>query len=688
MDERGRVTYWNPAAENIFGIPPEEALGRAVADLIIPERLRGSHMDGLRRFLEDGVGPMLDRRVEVSALRRDGTEFPAELTISAFQDGGEWTFTAFLQDISARRENELKRTRLVEELRRTLLGSERRFDAIVGSLADPVTIRDRQDRIVYANRAALSQLGYASVEELSATAPESIMDDYVVTGEDGTEVSMDHIPSVRLLQGDAAAPLLIRTIHRETGAERWNLLKASPLLDDAGEVEATIMVIEDVTEQKLAERRAAFLAEASEVLASSLDYEQTLRNVAQLAVPDIVDWCAVDLVDAEGDRVSVAIAHVDPARLKLAEELRAYEPEQLDPEQGLGLVFGTGRSLVYPEISDALLVESAVDERHLELLRQVGFRSAAVVPMRIGNRTLGAMTLVSAESGRALGPLDVELAEQIAARAAVAIENSRVYSERSSIAHTLQQSLLPEQLPEIPGYQLASAYVPAFEGAEVGGDFYDVWKTGEGWMVAMGDVAGKGVEAAALTSLIRHTLRATAEFVSSPAELLARLDLTLKQQRVRSICTALCLRLQEELVTLAIGGHPLPIWIDASGAREVGKYGSLLGAFVSVEWQNVVLEFAPQTTLVMYTDGVTDAVGSDGERYGARRLRATLDRCRQSSASEVVETLTSTLGEFQIGEHADDTALLALRRVSAHIAPGPAGEGREMDQSDSLATAV
>lgn len=664
MDERGLVTYWNPSAEETFGISREDALGRAVADLIIPERFRGSHAAGLRRFLAEGAGPMVDRRVELTALGPDGKELPIEMTISAFREGAEWTFTAFVQDISARRESERERDLLVQALRRALAGSERRFDAIVGSLADPITIRDRENRIAYANRAALVHLGYESVEELRATTPEQIMADYVVVGEGGNEISMDDIPSVRLLRGESPDPLLIRTTDRESGAERWNLLKASPLLDDSGEVEATIMVIEDVTEQKLVERRAAFLAKATEVLASSLDYEQTLRNVAQLAVPDIVDWCAVDLIDADGDRVSVAVAHVDPARLKLAEELRAYEPEHLDREQGLGLVFSTGQTLTYPEIPDELFVEAAVDERHLELLRSVGLRSAAVVPMRIGDRTLGAMTLVNAESGRVLDRPDVELAEQIAGRAAVAIENSRVYSERSRIAHTLQQSLLPDQLPEIPGYELGAVYIPAFESTEVGGDFYDVWKTRGGWMAAIGDVAGKGAEAAALTSLIRHTLRATAEFISSPAELLARLDLALKRQRARSICTALCLRLEDEMMTLAIGGHLLPISIDAGGVHQVGRYGSLLGAFEDVEWHDLVFEFAPETTLVLYTDGVTDAIGTGGERYGAERLRATLDRCRQLSAPEVIDALTSALREFQVGDHADDTAVLTLRRLS------------------------
>src|SRR6202044_2166925 len=113
---------------------------------------------------------------------------------------------------------------------------------------------------------------------------------------DGREIQMRDIPSVRILRGEPAGPLLIRTVNRQTGVQRWNLLKAAPLLDENGDVEATITIIEEVTEQKRTELRNAFLAEASGVLASSLDYEQTLRNVAELAVPKIADWCAVDLV--------------------------------------------------------------------------------------------------------------------------------------------------------------------------------------------------------------------------------------------------------------------------------------------------------------------------------------------------------------------------------------------------------
>ena len=665
MDQRGLVTYWNPSAESIFGISGADALGRPVADLIVPERFRDAHNAGLQRFLAEGVGPVLDRRIELAGLRQDGSEFPIEMTISALPEGEGWTFTAFIQDISERKEIERQRERLVQELRQALHGSERLLDAIVGSLSDPVTIRSRDDRLLYANQAALEHLGLESAEELHTTSPTQIMGFYDVFAADGSEVSMDEIPSVRLLRGQPAEPLLIRAIDRRTGVERWSLLKAAPVLDETGELEATIMFTEDVTEQKRAEQRAEFLARASEVLASSLDYQQTLRNVAQLAVPDVVDWCAVDLLDADGDRVSVAVAHADPARLKLAQELRAFEPEELDPEQGLGLVLRTGEAALYPEITDEMLAAGAVNERHLELLRTVGFCSAAVVPMRIGKRTLGAMTLVTAESRRMLNRSDVELAELIAARAAVAIENSRVYSERSKIAHTLQQSLLPQQLPEIPGYELASVYIPALESTEVGGDFYDVWETGGSWMVTIGDVTGKGVEAAALTSLVRHTMRATAEFLSSPAQLLARLDAILKKQPERSICTAICLRVDQDRVTLSIGGHPLPIQITPGGVSQIGTFGPLLGAFEDVAWHDVVLDLAPESKLVIYTDGVTDALGDDGERYGLRRLQATLDRCRDLSAPQIIATLTDALQQFQVGEHADDTAALVLRRVAS-----------------------
>jgi PAS domain S-box-containing protein len=689
MDEQGLVTAWNPSAEATFGRAREDVLGRPVAELIIPERLRDAHREGLRRFLDTGKSRMLDRRLALRALRADGTEFPVELTISAFEEEGRWSFHAFIRDISEREEADRERERLVEELHRALRGSEGRFEAIVGSLSDAITIRDREHRFLYANPAAVAHLGFGSWEELRDTSPDTIMADFLVWDEHGQEIRMDDIPSVRILRGDTAEPLLIRTVNKITGAQRWNLLKAAPLLSEDGHVEATITIIEDVTEQKRAEQRGAFLAQASEVLASSLDYPQTLHNVAQLAVPEIADWCAVDLVDDDGDRNSVAVAHVDPAQLALAEELRAYEPEQLDPDQGLGLVFRTGQSLLYPEIPESMLLEAAVDERHLELIRAVGLRSGLVVPMKLGERTLGALTLVSSQSGRTLDEFDMQLAEQVAARAAVAIENARLYSQRSLIARTLQQSLLPEKLPEVPGYELASVYLPAMEGSLVGGDFYDVWAVGERWMMIIGDVTGKGVEAAALTALVRHTVRTASEFLSSPAELLAHVDGTLKHRPTLSVCTALCLRLQDDRATIAVGGHPLPLYLSGGQVTTLGEHGPLLGAFSQATWQELTVELDPGSTLVAYTDGITDAIDDERRRFGPQRLREALREAGGRPPAEVVERLTGALANFQTGANADDTAAVVLHRLAHADAPkSSASRTGDRQNTDDLLTGV
>jgi sigma-B regulation protein RsbU (phosphoserine phosphatase) len=210
-------------------------------------------------------------------------------------------------------------------------------------------------------------------------------------------------------------------------------------------------------------------------------------------------------------------------------------------------------------------------------------------------------------------------------------------------------------------------------GTEVGGDFYDAWQLGESWLITIGDVTGKGVEAAALTALVRHTMRATSEFVTSPAELLARLDRTLKKQPGRSLCTALCLRLDEDRTTLSVGGHPLPLQITTKGVAAVGEHGPLLGAFDGARWNETVLTLEPGETLVSYTDGVIDAIG-DGERYGLARLSRTLKGCRARSASAVIDVLARALEQFQSGPHADDTAVLALRRLAVEPSQAEARE--------------
>jgi PAS domain S-box-containing protein len=670
MDEDGRILYWNTRAEEIFGLTRAEAVGRPLADTVIPERLREAHWSGLRRFLQTGEGAVLNQRVEMSALRSDGSEFPVELTISALADAGVWTFHAFVADNSERVRAEQDRERLLDELQVALRGTEQRLSVIVEALAEAVTIRGPDDRLLHANRAALDRMGLSTLEELRAADPRMLMEGWETVGEDGREVRLEDLPSVRILRGERPEPLMMRSVHRRTGEEQWVLLKATAVRDAQGSIEAAVTIIEDVTAAKRASLRLEFLARASQMLASSLDYQETLRNVAGLAVPQIADWCAVDLFDEDGEREPVAVAHVDPSKLEMAERLREFEPDELDLDQGLGLVRRTGQPILYNEIPDELLVAAAVDEEHLGLLRGVGMRAVLIVPMIARGRTIGTLTLVSAESGRIFDEGDVEFAGQIAERAALAVENARLYSERSNVARTLQSSLLPEALPAVPGWEIAALYRPAGHESEVGGDFYDLWQVDGDWLMMIGDVTGKGAPAASVTSLVRHTAWAASEFDSRPTEVLARVDGALKRRPSLSVCTALCMRLSLGRGTLASGGHPLPLHIGERGVSEIGHHGTLLGAFPTVDWPETSFKMQPGETLVAITDGVTDTVGLGDDRFGQTRLKELLAQAQNDPPVAVRERLVAALEEFQVGSQVDDTAILIMRFTGTRAGAG------------------
>jgi PAS domain S-box-containing protein len=534
---------------------------------------------------------------------------------------------------------------------------------ILDSLAEAITIRDRSNHIVYANRAAVAHMGFGSLEELLERPAQSIFNDYIVQDERGRELTMDDIPSVRLLAGAPAEPLLMRTVQRSTGEVTWDLLKAAAIRDELGEPVAAVTIIEDVTSAKTAELRERFLGEATETLMSSIDYQETLRNVAWLAVPEIADWCVVDLIGESGAREQVVVAHRDREKLVLAEQLRRYEPAVPDPDTGIGKVMRTGIGELYAEIPDALLVQGAVDAEHLRLLREVGLRSAVIVPLRARGRTLGVLTLVNAESFRRFDERDKEFAEQIAGRAAIAVDNSKLATARREIAETLQRSLLPDAVPSIPGWEIATMYraASAFDEVEVGGDFYDFFETPGGWIVLLGDVTGRGVAAAAMTSLIRHGARFLAKHENAPSRILASLDEALREQPGVSLSSALCVRLGSDRVVMSSAGHPLPLIVRSDGRiREIGGAGPILGGWPGSIWTERVVDLAPDETLLLYTDGVTDTRGED-ERFGRDRLHTVIGQHADCSPRAILSALEQALDRFHAGGHSDDTGAVALR---------------------------
>jgi PAS domain S-box-containing protein len=669
LDPAGRVLEWNARAEQLFGYARAEAIGAELADLIIPERYRVRHRAGLRHAAE--TAPPVQRSLFVEARRRDGGEFPVEVTVTSVRDGDELTFHAWIADVS-------ERAQLLGALEAQLRGRDPGFAEILDALAEAVTIRDPHHHILYANRAALRQMGFTSLADIQRTPPQAIFADYLVHDEHGNEVTMDQIPSVRLHAGESAEPLVLRSIHRTTGELRWELLKASPIHDADGRLIATVMIIEDITRERQAELRDRFMATASETLMSSLDYEETLRNVAWLAVPEIADWCAVELVDESGTRQRIAIAHRDPAKLELATRLRQFEPEELRPDRGVGRVLQTGRSEIYQDIPDEVLVQAAVNHEHLDLLRSVGFRSVILAPLTVGGRALGVMTLVNAESMRRFDENDREFAQHLATRAAIAVENARLATARRHTATTLQRSLLPDAVPQIEGWSIATLYRAARAAAEVvvGGDFYDFFRSADGWVVLLGDVTGKGIEAAALTSLVRHGGRFLSRYERSPGRILAGLNDALREQPGLWLCTALCACLRPGEAVIASAGHPPALVIRDDGrVREIGGVGPILGAWTGEDSIDRAVPIGPDETLFVYTDGVIDTQG-EHERFGLERLKRALRDAAGRTPEELLSHLDAELERFQVGAQADDTAALALR-------PGPPPDELEQRRGHS-----
>ena len=543
------------------------------------------------------------------------------------------------------------------------------FTELLEVLDQAVTIRDADGNIVYANRAALAHLGFESREQLRSRSSRSIMDEYIVEDELGNPLSHEDVPSVRLMHGETAAPLLMRVVHRHTGELQWVLLRATPLRNETGEFIGAITVIEDVTAVKQAEVQTRVLAESGAILASSLEYQQTLRNVANLAVPALADWCAVDLVDSEGRRERLVTTHRDRDKQAVAERLREFEPDELDRENALARVLRTGTSELHDVITDEQLAAVARGEDHLRLLRELGMKSVVIVPMRVPARTIGVMTLATAESRRRLTHNDLALAEQLARRAAVAVENARLHTALAGVAETLQESLLPQQLPEIPGWEAASLYRPADseQRIDVGGDFFELFERDGAWFAIIGDVTGRGVAAASMTPLMRHGARIASGLEPSPAAILRRLDETLRRYSRGALCTALCLRLHENRVVISSAGHPPALLLGAHGTLEAPRAGPLLGAFADADWPEECLPVTPQQLLFLYTDGVTDTRGRD-ERFGVARLRALLAEQYGASPDTVLAGLDAALEGFRGGRRRDDVAALVLR-------PRPRGQG-------------
>ena len=462
-------------------------------------------------------------------------------------------------------------------------------------------------------------------------------------------------------------------IRRRDGSTGTVHARIVPFYDEDGELLAMVGFSTDVTDERRreAERRRneqelEYLARASAILDSSLDLSVTLQQLAELAVPFIGDGCMVDVRRDDGTIERFALAAEDDELRAGFERLRHHP---IDPagEHPIARAMRTGEPQLPEHINREDRTPWAANPDHLDDLRRFPGRLGMVAPIRAGDRLLGTLSIALTERRKDFGPHDVALVKELARRASTAIENARLYSERAYIAETLQRSLLPASLPSVEGFDIAAIYRPAAGGTEVGGDFYDVFETcGGGWGVVIADVCGKGVEAATVTALARHTLRAAALHHAAPAVMLGTVnDALLNNFNGDQFCTV-ALGVVEANGTsarlrLTLGGHPAPFILRADGSVEsVGAAGSLLGVLREPTLTEVEIALGCGDTLLLYTDGATETKTKRG-RLGADGLARILGRCDGLNAMQVVTTVENEIGLRRQDDEMDDLALLAMR---------------------------
>ncbi len=444
----------------------------------------------------------------------------------------------------------------------------------------------------------------------------------------------------------------------------------------SGEVLGLGAFVVEVTEraallaaERRARERAASLARAGELLSESLDEEEVLRAIARVAVPEKADWCAVDVAGPDGRIRRLVVAHSDPAAEDAATAVIARWPVGTNPDAGIARVIRTGRPLLVPVLDEAFLRSITADAEHRAALRRFGLTSLIIAPLIVRRKVVGAMTFALAESGRRFDDDDLALAVDVARRVAVALDNARLYRERDHIAETLQRSLLPPRLPEVPGFELAGRYRAAGAAFDVGGDFYDVFSAGpDAWFLAVGDVCGKGPEAAALTAMARYTLRATVLAEPDPARVLRLLNDAVRAERTGDrFLTLINARLDvsapRPTVSVAAAGHPPGVLVRAGSEEHVplGGRAPVIGIHPDLAVTHQTVELHPGDVLLLFTDGVTDAGAPqhflDGDAIAAA-IRATGMDSAAGAAAAVEAAAVAAAGER---EPRDDIALLALR---------------------------
>jgi len=446
---------------------------------------------------------------------------------------------------------------------------------------------------------------------------------------------------------------------RSVPAPQLDLL--STLGRQAGQALERALLHEETARQA---ERAAFLLDAARLLAEAADVPETVHRVARLAVERLADMCVIDLATEEG-MTRPAVRHRDPARQPLLDELQQRPlPARGGPHPALRAMVES-RTQWLRSVDEEVIRRITVDERHAEAARALDLAAIVSVPLVADGRPLGVVTLGNDSSRGPFTEADVEVAEQLALQMSLVVAKAQRYEQELRTSHTLQADLLPPAPPELPGLQIAVRYLAATQGADIGGDFYDVVALpGAGVALAVGDVVGHDITAAATMGQLTSVYRALLVDRPTPSAVIDRLQASWSLLGLKRMATALFATLDPASgqLRMASAGHPTPLLLSGGSAEYLPVQPSrLLGAppapTPAVEWAGVL---PPGATLLFFTDGLVESRTSDLDE-GLARLVAAAVACGTSDPDELCDRMLAAM----TGPHrADDIALLVLTRLA------------------------
>jgi PAS domain S-box-containing protein len=683
LDRQGAVLHASAAACRLLGGTSCEVAGARLADLLFDDASRGAFEDVLSVVVGGGSWSG-----ELEVIGRHGVRGPAGFTVRPVLSGGRVAGAlVVVGDVAT---GDAERERLSHRLTQL---AQVASELVLADSVEAVTriVVEHMAEAAGATVATLSLLvdestlglvgvrgGREGVASRWATYP---VDDSTPAGEavrtgrmvvlGGVEEIQARYPELeKAADGDrsiACLPLQVgercigvaslsfpgRRVFTQTELEFLSVM--------AGSCAQAIDRVRTSDESADRSAKLQFLADSSVELSSSLDYEATLKKVARLAVPWFADWCAI-AVEQDGELRTLAVAHVDPRKVELAQELQRRFPPDPEADTGTYQVLRSGRSELTPEITDEMLDRAVPDPEQLRLLRELNLRSALSVPLKVGTRTLGVVTWAAGDDGRRFGPDDLLFGEDLAHRAAIAIDTARLHSELSEVATRLQRAILPALLPSLPGWEMAASYLQAGH-SDAGGDFYDVTPLEDGRVAFfVGDVMGRGVTAAAAMAQMRAAIRALVTVEPDPTAVLHALDRLFEQYDFHQLVTlvyAVADPARDELV-VANAGHPPPVVHRADGSVEVvaGEPGLLLGAGGGLR-DPITVPFHAGDLLLAYTDGLVERRDEDIET-GVTRL---VEACAHHDDKDLATWVAAVVLASRDVRRDDDVAVLAVRRV-------------------------